>query len=146
MTRALYKCIHVYMCSFDICACARSQICVHVRALSPLFRARHRWHVLPLQAPRRVLSRYATAGVPRASKAILTHRPLTASQDEAVTLKRPCRCRPCCIASDDMLGLPFLPLRACSPANNGAMCVSSSCREVGAKQLGIALKTPASLN
>ena len=34
MTRALYTCIYVYMCAFDIGACARSRICVHVDALS----------------------------------------------------------------------------------------------------------------
>ena len=55
MTRALYPIIHVYICSPDNHACARSRICVHVRALGPLSRARHRCHVLPLQSPRRVL-------------------------------------------------------------------------------------------
>ena len=55
MTRALYPCIHVYICSSDNHACARSRICVHVRALGLLSRARHRCHVLPLQSPRRVL-------------------------------------------------------------------------------------------
>jgi len=49
------------------------------------------------------------------------HGLLTVLQDEAVKLKRPYRRRPCCIASDDILGPALLPLRACSPANNRAI-------------------------
>jgi len=55
----------------------------------------------------------------------MTHMPLTASQAEAVKLKRPNRRKPCCIASDDMLGMPLLPLRACSPKN--LLCHSVPC-------------------
>jgi len=50
--------LHMYLCLYVfiyIYACARSRICVPVRVLSPLSRARHRCHVLPLQSPRRVL-------------------------------------------------------------------------------------------
>ena len=34
MTHALYPCIYAYTSSFDICACAKSRICIHVHALS----------------------------------------------------------------------------------------------------------------
>ena len=126
--------IHVYVYLF-VRACARSCICAHVRALRPLSRTRHcRHHHYNLH--KRILQRYATAHAPQASSAILTHKPLTASQYKAVKLERPYRRRPCCIVSDDMLGLPLLPLRACIPANNRAIMALSSCREVAGQWKG----------
>jgi len=51
-----------------------------------------------------------------------------------------------CVPADlrHLLGLPLLPLRACSPANNCAIFFSSSCRDEGTQQQGTALKTPPS--